>query len=172
MTTRTCTFLLLLAAQFASGGLDHGARGPADADQQVHAPGGGAAHARGLTHLAVTDHDRIDGALRARDAAPEDLTILIGEEVKTLDGDLVAVFLDRVVPEPGVRWYHDVFAHVFAEARGRRRLAAERPGSWGPDNSYLLIESACIRVSFHVQGFACRRQGCLRVNEPTPCGPC
>jgi predicted metal-dependent phosphoesterase TrpH len=53
---------------------------------------------RGLTHLAVTDHDRIDGALRARDAAPPELTIIVGEEVKTTDGDLIAVFLRDVVP--------------------------------------------------------------------------
>ena len=60
-----------------------------------------AAAARGLTHLAITDHDRIDGALRARDAAPEGLTVIVGEEIKTADGDLVALFLERVVP-PGM----------------------------------------------------------------------
>lgn len=60
-----------------------------------------AAHARGLTHLAVTDHDRIDGALRARDAAPEGLTVIIGEEVRTADGDLICLFLERAVP-PGL----------------------------------------------------------------------
>jgi hypothetical protein len=60
-----------------------------------------AAAARGLTHLAITDHDRIDAAVRARDIAPPELTILVGEEVKTVDGDLIAVFLDRVVP-PGM----------------------------------------------------------------------
>ena len=58
-----------------------------------------AAH-RGLTHLAITDHDRIDGALRARDAAPAGLTVLIGEEVKTAAGDLIAVFLEKPIP-PG-----------------------------------------------------------------------
>ncbi len=42
-----------------------------------------AAVARGLTHLAVTDHDRIDGALRARDAAPAVLTVIVGQEVRT-----------------------------------------------------------------------------------------
>ena len=60
-----------------------------------------AAAARGLTHLAVTDHDRIDGALRARDAAPPELTVLIGEEIETSDGDLVAVFLRELV-RPGM----------------------------------------------------------------------
>ena len=56
-----------------------------------------AAAARGLTHLAITDHDRIDGALRARDAAPDGLTVLVGQEVKTLDGDLIAVFIERPI---------------------------------------------------------------------------
>jgi predicted metal-dependent phosphoesterase TrpH len=56
-----------------------------------------AAAKRGLTHLAITDHDRIEGALRARDAAPDGLTVIIGEEVKTADGDLVALFLERAV---------------------------------------------------------------------------
>ena len=60
-----------------------------------------AAASRGLTHLAVTDHDRIDGALRARDAAPAELTVLLGEEIKTADGDLVAVFIEKLVP-PGL----------------------------------------------------------------------
>lgn len=60
-----------------------------------------AAAARGLTHLAVTDHDRIDGALAARDAAPSGLTVLVGEEVRTRDGDLICVFLERAIP-PGM----------------------------------------------------------------------
>lgn len=60
-----------------------------------------AAATRGLTHLVITDHDRIDGALRARDAAPAGLTVIVGEEIKTADGDLVAAFLREAVP-PGL----------------------------------------------------------------------
>ena len=60
-----------------------------------------AAVARGLTHLAVTDHDRIDAALRLRDAAPSGLTIIVGEEVKSADGDMIALFLREAVP-PGL----------------------------------------------------------------------
>ena len=69
-----------------------------------------AAAARGLTHLAITDHDRIDGALRARDAAPAGLTVIVGEEVRTADGDLIAVFLERAVA-PG-RPARDTIAEV------------------------------------------------------------
>jgi predicted metal-dependent phosphoesterase TrpH len=56
-----------------------------------------AAATRGLTHLAVTDHDRIEGALRARDAAPEGLMVIVGEEIRTADGDLIALFLEEAV---------------------------------------------------------------------------
>ena len=60
-----------------------------------------AAAERGLTHLAITDHDRIDGALEARAIAPASLTVIVGEEVRTLDGDLICIFLERVIP-PGL----------------------------------------------------------------------
>jgi predicted metal-dependent phosphoesterase TrpH len=59
-----------------------------------------AAVGRGLTHLAITDHDRIDGALRARDGAPAGLTVIVGEEIRTAGGDLIALFLERAIP-PG-----------------------------------------------------------------------
>ena len=69
-----------------------------------------AAVRRGLTHLAITDHDRIEGALRARDAAPDGLVVIVGEEVKTADGDLIALFLERAIA-PG-RSARDTIAEV------------------------------------------------------------
>jgi predicted metal-dependent phosphoesterase TrpH len=62
---------------------------------------GRTAERRGITHLAITDHDRIDGALRARDQAPDGLTVIVGEEVRTTAGDLICLFLDAAVP-PGL----------------------------------------------------------------------
>jgi predicted metal-dependent phosphoesterase TrpH len=62
------------------------------------------ARQRGLTHLAITDHDRIDGALQARAIVAEygpGVTVIVGEEIKSADGDLVALFLDEAVP-PGL----------------------------------------------------------------------
>jgi predicted metal-dependent phosphoesterase TrpH len=61
----------------------------------------GAAADRGLTHLAITDHDRIDGALEARAVAPAGLTVIVGEEVKTRGGDLICLFLTEAIP-PGL----------------------------------------------------------------------
>ncbi len=60
-----------------------------------------AAAARGLTHLIITDHDRIDGALAARDAAPAGLLVIVGEEVRTAEGDLICAYLDQVI-SPGM----------------------------------------------------------------------
>jgi predicted metal-dependent phosphoesterase TrpH len=62
-----------------------------------------AAASRGLTHLAITDHDRIDGALEARafaEARGLPLQVLIGQEIRTTGGDMIGVFLDKVI-EPG-----------------------------------------------------------------------
>jgi predicted metal-dependent phosphoesterase TrpH len=53
---------------------------------------------RGLTHLIVTDHDRLDGALEARAAAPPELTVIVGQEIRTLAGDLIAAFVTEPIP--------------------------------------------------------------------------
>jgi len=71
---------------------------------------------RGLTHLAITDHERIDGALEARAAAPEGLTVLVGEEIRTRDGDLIGVFLTEAVA-PGMS-----AAETIAAIRGQGGL--------------------------------------------------
>jgi len=53
------------------------------------------ARRRELTHLAITDHDAIEGALRARDQA-RDLEIVVGCEVSLEGGThLIGLFLER-----------------------------------------------------------------------------
>ncbi|CAN5448847.1 CehA/McbA family metallohydrolase [soil metagenome] len=56
---------------------------------------------RGLTHLAITDHERIDGALEARERAPDGLTVIVGEEIRSTECDIIGLFLERAVP-PGL----------------------------------------------------------------------
>jgi predicted metal-dependent phosphoesterase TrpH len=59
-----------------------------------------AAATRGLTHLAITDHDRLEGALEAREAAAREapgLTVIVGQEIRTRDGDLIGVFLEEPI---------------------------------------------------------------------------
>ncbi len=81
---------------------------------------------RGITHLAITDHDRIDGALRARDAAIPGITVIVGEEVKTTEGDLICLFLQEAIP-PGL---------PPAEAIARARAQGALVGIPHPFDSY------------------------------------
>jgi predicted metal-dependent phosphoesterase TrpH len=98
-----------------------------------------AAATRGLTHLAITDHDRIEGALEARELARSlapGLTVLIGEEVRTREGDLIAVFLQEAIP-PGLSAAETIAAvrdqdglvgipHPFDRSRGGSLSRADR----------------------------------------------
>jgi hypothetical protein len=52
---------------------------------------------RGLTHLAITDHDEVEGALRARDKN-HGLAIIVGTEVSLEDGaHIIGLFLERKI---------------------------------------------------------------------------
>lgn len=52
---------------------------------------------RGLTHLAITDHDEIEGALRARDKN-HGLGIIVGTEVSLEGGaHIIGLFLERKI---------------------------------------------------------------------------
>jgi predicted metal-dependent phosphoesterase TrpH len=58
---------------------------------------------RGLTHVAVTNHNNVEGAIAVRDRAlalgvEEKLTVILGEEVSTSDGEVVGLFLERTIP--------------------------------------------------------------------------
>jgi predicted metal-dependent phosphoesterase TrpH len=55
----------------------------------------------GLGVIAITDHDRIDGALEASRCDPHRCEVVIGEEVTTKDGHVLGLFLDLPVP-PGL----------------------------------------------------------------------
>ncbi len=51
---------------------------------------------QGLGLIAVTDHNSIEGGLRAREMA--DFPVIIGEEVTTADGELTGLFLTEPIP--------------------------------------------------------------------------
>jgi predicted metal-dependent phosphoesterase TrpH len=58
---------------------------------------------KGLTCVAVTDHDTVAGALAVRDlaAAGPGLRIIVGEEIRSRDGEIIGLFLTEEVP-PGL----------------------------------------------------------------------
>jgi predicted metal-dependent phosphoesterase TrpH len=93
---------------------------------------------RRLDMIAVTDHNTIAGALEFRALAPD--RFVVGEEIKTRDGELIALFLEEQIP-PGlpavdtIARVHDQGGLVGAshpldrlrrEAMGRQKLQAIR----------------------------------------------
>lgn len=59
------------------------------------------AAARGLDVLAVTDHDRLEGALECASLAAADSSlprVIVGEEMASRQGDIVGLFLSREIP--------------------------------------------------------------------------
>ena len=54
-----------------------------------------------LDVIAITDHDTIDGALHARDLAARrsyPFEVIVGEEISTREGHMLALFLEKAVP--------------------------------------------------------------------------
>ena len=67
-----------------------------------------------LDVIAITDHNRIEGGLVAREyARRHGLDIIVGEEVATADGHLLALFIREVLP-PG-RPIEETIAAVHAQ---------------------------------------------------------
>jgi predicted metal-dependent phosphoesterase TrpH len=56
-----------------------------------------AARQRGLQCLAITDHNTIANALRARELDPE--LVIVGEEIKTSAGELLTFFVSQGIPK-------------------------------------------------------------------------
>ena len=58
---------------------------------------------RGRTHVEVTKHNNVEGAVAVRDKVADlgltdKLTVIVGEEVSTADGEVVGVFLTKTIP--------------------------------------------------------------------------
>lgn len=56
-----------------------------------------AVKAAGLDVVAATDHNTIEGALRLREMA-DGFRVVIGEEISSRDGEIIGLFLERVIP--------------------------------------------------------------------------
>ncbi len=122
-----------------------------------------ARHAR-LNVIAVTDHDTIEGALRAADHAArraKKLHIIVGEEVSSLDGHIVGLFLERRV-RPGmsaaatVHAIHDqgglaMAAHPFWRTQRQGRSGAAHGVGWlAADLDFDAIEVENATPGFYV----------------------
>jgi len=54
------------------------------------------ARRKGIDRIVVTDHNEIEGAFRAKDIDPE--RIIIGSEIETTHGEILAAFMKEAVP--------------------------------------------------------------------------
>ena len=55
-----------------------------------------AARERGISRLAITDHNSIEGALLAKELDPE--LVIVGEEILTTSGELLAYYVSEAIP--------------------------------------------------------------------------
>jgi glycosyltransferase involved in cell wall biosynthesis len=59
----------------------------------------------GLGALAIADHNAIEGAFLARDLAQGDPFVIVAEEVKTAEGEVIGLFLQEAIP-PSLSFDH------------------------------------------------------------------
>jgi predicted metal-dependent phosphoesterase TrpH len=123
------------------------------------------AQATDLRLIAITDHDTIAGALAARQIARDfGVEVVVGEEVSTAEGHLLALFIDRWLP-PGrpaaetIAAVHAqgglcVAAHAFdplVPSLGRaglsRRCAGAQAGEWPLDGVESFNASSWVAAS-------------------------
>ena len=96
------------------------------------------AHRCGLDKVAITDHNRLEGALRLREMVPE--LVIVGEEIRTTEGELLCFFLEEEVPgglspeetiirvrdQGGIVGISHPMDQIRREAMGRRALTRIR----------------------------------------------
>src|SRR5690349_18603146 len=109
-------------------------------------------HRTDLDVIAITDHERIDAALAARDIARDHdlrVEVIVGEEITTRGGHLLGLFLTKPVPalrslRESIARVHDqgglaIPAHplvpypLCAQGRTLRRLLTDPDPRYRPD---------------------------------------
>lgn len=101
--------------------------------------------ARGLTHIAVTNHNNVEGALAvvqrlAELGLQEELTVIVGEEVSTADGEVVGLFLQRTIPR-------GLTAAETADEIHRQGGLVSIPHAFDPFRSSHIREAPLIRLA-------------------------
>lgn len=126
----------------------------------------------GLDVIAVTDHDTIEGALRAADYASRwsGVHVVVGEEVSSRNGHIVGLFLEKRI-RPGmtaaatVHAIHDqgglaVAVHPFWRTQRRTRTATVHGVGW----LAAELEFDAIEVENATPGFYVFNQLARRLN--------
>lgn len=99
---------------------------------------------RGLTHVAITNHNNVEGALAVRDRVAglglsDRLRVILGEEVSTSDGELVGVFLEHTIPR-------GLSADATADAIHAQGGLVSVPHPYDPFRRSHIAEPALLRL--------------------------
>lgn len=85
----------------------------------------------GVQAIAITDHDTIEGALKAKACAPRELKVIPGIEITSDVGDIIGLFVNQPIRS---RHYKEAIAEIKAQGgivylphpfRGRRSISLE-----------------------------------------------
>jgi len=100
---------------------------------------------RGLTHVAVTNHDNVEGAIAVRDRVAalgeeERLHVILGEEVSSADGEIIGIFLTETIP-PGLS------AEATADAIHAQGGLVSIPHPYDPFRRSHIGEEALLRLA-------------------------
>jgi hypothetical protein len=100
---------------------------------------------RGLTHVAVTDHNTIDGSVAARARAAEldlddRLSVILAEEVSSADGEIVGLFIESTIPR-------DMTAEATADAIREQGGLVSVPHPYDPFRRSHITPDALDRLA-------------------------
>jgi len=93
---------------------------------------------KGIERVVVTDHNGIEGALRARELDPE--RVIVGEEIKTSQGELLAAFVTEIVPKnlPPVETIQ-ILREQGAFISVSHPFDFQRSGAWQPEELLKIV---------------------------------
>lgn len=113
------------------------------------------ARKRGLSGIAVTDHDTIKGGLEAKKYETDDLKVIIGSEVSTSKGEIIGLYLNEeiksndfyeVIDEINAQDGIIIVPHPFDEWRKSASLSKE---DYKRVNSVEIFNSRCVENKYN-----------------------
>jgi predicted metal-dependent phosphoesterase TrpH len=121
---------------------------------------------KGIDRVVVTDHNNIQGALRAKELDPE--RVIVGEEIKTTAGEILAAYMSEEIPR-GLP-PNEVLDRL--EAQGAfisvsHPFDTMRSGGWDTADLLAILprvhaietfNARCINPEFNTQALAFARQ--------------
>lgn len=126
---------------------------------------------KGIDRVVITDHNTTAGAVRARDLAPE--RVILGEEIMTTQGELLAYFVEQEIP-PGLSPMETIerLRYQGAFISVSHPFDRWRKGSWQPEHLLAILphidaietfNARCMLASFNQEAQAFARQHDLAV---------